>query len=279
MREKAPFAVAPLLRGVVKMITLLVLVLAIIPCQCVVLPFGELAWRSARFWHRMLCRVLRLRVECVGRPLAGAQVVYAGNHLSYLDVPVIGGIVLGRFIAKADVRHWPLFGLLAQLQRTVFISRRSGEAVTAVQAMDRALRDGHNLILFPEGTSSAGQSVLAFKSSAFSAPAAYLEHGLCIQPFSINLARVDGHKSPTLSQRNLYAYYGEMELAWHLWRFLQTRGACVQLVFHPVLTAADGTQRKSIAAAATRVVASGLHGAGSPVLRETATRGRLERTP
>ncbi len=258
------------MRAVLKLALLLLLIVAIFPCQCILLPFGDVALRSARFWHRMICRVLCIRVECVGRPLTGGQVAYAGNHLSYLDIPVVGGIVLGRFVAKADMQHWPLFGWLARLQRTVFVSRRARDAVTAIRAMDAALHGGDNLLLFPEGTSSAGDGMLAFKPSAFSAAAAHLQRGLSIQPFSIDLVSVDGHPPCTVEDRDLYAYYGEMQLAAHLWHFMRTRGAQVRLVFHPALAAADGSDRKSLAAAAARSVASGLCAAASPLKKPAA---------
>lgn len=259
------FAGLPVLRAVLKMTALALLILVIIPCQYALLPFGNAACRAARFWHRLICRILCIRVECVGQPLTGSQAVYVGNHLSYLDIPVVGGIVFGRFVAKADMQHWPLFGMLARFQKTVFISRRSHDAVKAIRAMDEALHRGDNLILFPEGTSSAGQDMFAFKSSAFSAPARHLKRGLCIQPFSINLAWVDGRKPVTVSDRNLYAYYDDMQLAGHLWQFMRTRGAHVRLVFHPALTAADGSHRKCLAPAAARAVASGLNGAYSRI--------------
>lgn len=253
-----------LFRGTLKMTALVLLILAIIPCQCLLLPWRSLGWRAARFWHQSLCRVLGIAVECVGKPLTGMQVAYVGNHLSYLDIPVVGSVVLGRFVAKADMQHWPLFGLLARLQRTVFISRRSRDAVNAVRAMDAALQRGDSLILFPEGTSSAGEWVCAFKSSAFSAPAAHLARGLVIQPFSMTLQTVDGREPRTILDRNRYAYYADMQLAGHLWRFMRTRGARVRLIFHPALAAAEGSDRKHIAATAASVVASGLNAVRSP---------------
>lgn len=246
------------MRAALKLTALLLLMLAIIPCHCALRLFGGMEWRSANFWHRIICRVLCIEVECVGTPLTGRQVVFVGNHLSYLDVPVVGSLAPGRFVAKADVQAWPLFGFLATLQRTVFVSRRSRDAFMAIRAMDDALHGGDNLILFPEGTSSAGDGMIAFKSSAFSAPARYVRRGALIQPFSINLERVDRRLPRTLRDRNLYAYYDDMQLPGHLWRFLQTRGARVRLVFHPPLAAADGGQRKFIAAAAARVVSSGI---------------------
>lgn len=264
MASGRPFGDGSLFRGAFKMIALVLLLLAIILCQCLLLPWRRLGWRAARFWHRTLCRVLGIAVECVGQPVTGMQVAYVGNHLSYLDIPVVGSVVLGRFVAKADMQHWPLLGLLARLQHTVFISRRSRDAVNAVHAMDAALQRGDSLILFPEGTSSAGDRAFAFKSSAFSAPVGHLARGLVIQPFSVSLRTVDGREPRTILDRNRYAYYADMQLAGHLWRFMRARGARVRLIFHPVLATAPGSDRKHIAAAAARVVAAGLNAPWPP---------------
>ncbi len=248
------------LRAILKLTALLLLMLAIIPSQWLLLPFGDLACRAARRWHRMLCRVLGIRLECVGTPLTGTQVAYVGNHLSYLDIPVIGSIAPGRFIAKAEMRHWPLFGLLARLQHTLFVSRNPRDARRVAEQMELALNAGHSLILFPEGTSSAGERVLAFKSSAFSALTRHLKKGLSIQPFTIDLQGIDGHPLHTMEDRNRYAYHADMVLALHLWAFMRTRGARVRLVFHPALIIAEASHRKHIAAAARSSVADGLHG-------------------
>ena len=274
--------IVPLLRASLKTIALTVLVIAIIPTQSVLLwsPFDRIASRWAQLWHRAVCLVLGINVELEGQPVGDAHVAYVGNHLSYLDIPVVGSAVWGSFTAKREMQGWPLFGLLARLQRTVFISRDRRDAVHVVDQLDASLDGGRNLIVFPEGTSSPGVRVLPFKSSVFSVLERHLPRGLNIQPFTIDLRRVDGRETANPADRDVYAYYADMQLARHLWAFMQGTGAHVRVVFHPLLEVPIGADRKRIAALAETRVASGLGDRSRPdacedsVLR--ATRGPQE---
>ena len=88
------------------------------------------------------------------------------NHLSYLDILVISAVTPAVFVSKADVRRWPVFGLLAALGGTVFVNRERRTQVGAVnREIQDALKEGALVVLFPEGTSSNGETVLPFKSS------------------------------------------------------------------------------------------------------------------
>ena len=256
----SPGDAASLLRGACKALALAFLVIAIVPTQSVLLllRLESAAARWGQLWHRAVCQLLGLHIECCGEPIAGAQVAYVGNHLSYLDIPVVGSRVWGSFTAKREMREWPVFGLLAQLQRTVFISRDRRDAGRVAAQIDALLASGRNLILFPEGTSSPGMRVLPFKSSVFSVLDTHLAHGLRIQPFTIDLQCVDGTAAIGVEIRDVYAYYADMRLASHLWRFLQTRCVHVRLVFHPALALAPGTDRKQLAKLAEACVATGL---------------------
>ncbi|MEA1677601.1 lysophospholipid acyltransferase family protein [Nitrospirillum sp. BR 11163] len=80
--------------------------------------------RFPRFYHRVCCRLmLALDVDVVGEPSVGRPTLFVSNHSSYLDIPVLGSLVNCSFVAKSEVGLWPLFGLLAKLQRTVFVNR------------------------------------------------------------------------------------------------------------------------------------------------------------
>ena len=88
------------------------------------------------------------------------------NHLSYLDILVLCSIAPTVFVSKADVRNWPVFGWLASLAGTVFIERERRTHVGAVnREIESALADGVPVVVFPEGTSSDGQTILPFRSS------------------------------------------------------------------------------------------------------------------
>jgi 1-acyl-sn-glycerol-3-phosphate acyltransferase len=119
------------------------------------------SWASHR-WCRLLCRVLRLHVSTAGRP-EGVPFVIAANHLSYLDILVLGSHYPCQFVAKREIRSWPLFGWISRAAGTLFVDRESArDAVRAVRQMRHLLRNGISLTLFPEGRISNGESVQPF---------------------------------------------------------------------------------------------------------------------
>lgn len=88
------------------------------------------------------------------------------NHLGYLDILAIAAVTPCAFVAKSDVRHWPVFGWFATMAGTVFADRsRRLQSSRAANEIDTALRKGRLVVLFPEGTSSGGATVLPFKAS------------------------------------------------------------------------------------------------------------------
>jgi lyso-ornithine lipid O-acyltransferase len=116
-------------------------------------------------WCRFACRVLGICVSTRGSmPRSGLLVC---NHLSYLDVIVLSSIRPGVFVAKRNVAGWPLFGWLAHAADTIFADReRKLTASSVAKRMREAIDHGSLVVLFPEGTSSDGASVLPFKSAA-----------------------------------------------------------------------------------------------------------------
>jgi len=117
-------------------------------------------------------RILGVRVQCVGAlPRRGLLVA---NHLSYLDIIVLAARRPCAFVSKNEVRAWPVFGWCAQLGGTIFVDRtRRGDVARISGPMRDALDAGLLVVLFPEGTSSGGASVLPFKSSLLE-PAVHL---------------------------------------------------------------------------------------------------------
>jgi len=208
-------------------------------------------WLPRRF-HAVFARVLGLRVEYEGEALQGAGVVHVCNHLSYLDVPVLGQRLPTRFVAKEDVRGWPVFGLLARTQQTLFISRARQRAAGAGAMVAQALGGEHGLMLFPEGTTSDGASVLPFRPGAFEPLRA--REGLRLQPVRIELLAVAGAGVDAGGDRDLYAYHGDATLLPHLWRFLCGSGARVRVSFLPPLAIEAGMDRKALACAAWAAV-------------------------
>ncbi|MGY3267016.1 lysophospholipid acyltransferase family protein [Lysobacter sp. HA35] len=222
---------------------------------CVLRRGHPLVSRLPMLFHRAATRLLGLRVHIDGAPSTAPRTAWVSNHLSYLDVPVLGAYLPARFVAKNEVRGWPLFGLLSRLQRTVFIGRRSADATAALDSMSRALTDGANIVLFAEGTTSDGRTVRAFRSPAFAALAV---DGTTVQPVTIEVT------GPDAEARRAYAYIDDDTLASHLWRFLARRNTDVRVTLHPSVAASDlGIDRKIAASTVRATVASVLPAAGA----------------
>ena len=214
----------------------------------------------ARVFWAVVARLVGMEVRVVGqvaRP-AGRAVVFAANHSSWLDIPVLGGRLEACFVSKADVARWPGIGTVARLGRTVFVSRtRSGTGRERDDLLGR-LAAGDNLLLFPEGTSSDGTRVLPFHSAFFAAVGAGQAGGAgpLVQPVSVVYDRLGGLPVGRAG-RALFAWYGGMDLAPHAWRLLQCRGMRATVWLHPPMDPAEFASRKVLAQAAWATVADG----------------------
>jgi 1-acyl-sn-glycerol-3-phosphate acyltransferase len=252
------------LRFAAKAGALCVLIAVVVPLQAVALATTRRGATGPlpRAFHRACARILGLEVEVLGEPCVRSAIVYASNHLSYLDVFALGGLLPARFVAKEEMRGWPVLGWLATLQRTLFVSRTGNRAAGVVSTIAAALATGDALILFAEGTTSDGVAVLPFKSSAF---APFAAASVRVQPVTLSLLSVDGQavESGDGPLRDAYAYYGDMHMAPHLLGFLRLGGARVRLRFHPPVDAADCADRKALSHEVRRRVVQGLAEAGT----------------
>ncbi len=246
-------------RAIVRLTAYVLLTLALAPVQLVALALRlRLAERLPRIYHRLCARVLDIRIVVRGRRVRERPVLFVANHVSYLDITALGAVVTGCFVAKAEVAGWPFFGLLAKLQRTVFVARRRTAVARHGDDIAERLDAGDNLILFPEGTSGDGTRVLAFKSGLF-AVAERRPGGrpLTVQPVSIAYTRLNGVPLGR-GLRPFFAWYGDMDLAPHLWTVAALGKLTVVIEFHPPLTVDEAGSRKALAGRARERVADGL---------------------
>ncbi len=233
-----------------------------VPLQMLLMVFhrGRGAYLLPHLWQSMICRIFGLKVIIDGTPLHNQQTLFVCNHLSYLDIPVIGSALKASFIAKKDVASWPVFGFLSRLQQTAFISRSRNDAQREKNALSNMLDEGKSLILFPEGTSTDGRDVAPFKSSLFSMTLEDGRHGIMIQPVTLCIEQVDGQSPDSQMMRDQYAWYGDMTMPPHLKAFTASRGATIRLIFHPPVDPKNFTDRKMLADHCWAVVRSGLAG-------------------
>ena len=205
---------------------------------------------------------LGLEVRVVGElatQSSGRPVIFVSNHSSWVDVPVVGGVLPGSFVAKGDIAGWPVIRTIARLGRTVFVSRQRGSTARERDAMQAVLTRGDNLILFPEGTSSDGSRVLPFRSSFFALAETAGEPVTSlplIQPVSVVYDRLNGLPAGR-SSRAVFAWYGDMDIASHFWRMTQHLDMRVTVLLHAPLDPALFPDRKSLSQAVWRTVADG----------------------
>ena len=190
-------------------------------------------------WLQHTCR-RTLRVLGIELDVAGAipqRGLLVCNHLSYVDILALSACAPVVFVAKSEVRHWPVFGWLARLAGTVFVDRENRVRVgKTTQEIETALEHGALVVLFPEGTSSDGKTVLPFKSSLLE-PATHLAHPLTTALIQYELP--DGDVGEEV------CYWKDMTLVPHLLNLMSKRGLRASLRF--TQTRAGSSDRKEIA--------------------------------
>lgn len=232
------------------------LTVPLMPLQQVFVWFWpNMARRFPMHYHRLVCRILGIRVTVTGKPPGQGPLLIVSNHVSWLDIMVLSAVAPVSFVAKKEVNSWPFFGSLARLQRTVFVDRERRHATgSGHDDMRERLKQGDILVLFPEGTSSDGRRVLPFKSSFFGA-AAY--EGVLVQPVSLAYR---GHRNMPMTRRLMpsFAWYGDMDLAPHLLEALTAGPIEVAVICHPPLSLSGERSRKALARHAEDEVRKGV---------------------
>lgn len=241
--------------------------------QALALKFkSPLSRTIPRWFHRTMCLIVGFKVEVSGVMSSRKPTLFVSNHMSYLDILVLGSIIPGSFVAKSEISQWPGVGRLARLQETVFIDRKRENVGNHRHDMAGRLEAGDNLIVFPEGTSNDGNRTYPFKSSLFAvANVETAEGALNVQPVSIAYVRLDGlpigrHLRP------FFAWYGDMGFGKHLWQMLRLGLVTVSVQFHPSVSMKDFASRKGLARACEEAVSVGVSRAlsGKPLDKEAA---------
>lgn len=235
-------------------VVLFAVTLILLPLQLLGLAFDlKIRRYIPRYWHRIACRLLGIRIHVHGRLEPRRPLMLAANHVSWKDILVLGAIADVAFIAKNEVADWPVFGTLAKLQKSIFVARdqkrRTGEQVNEIATRMAA---GEIVVLFPEGTTSDGNRVLEVKSSLFGAAAAAVPNvpgGVVhVQPVAIAYTRVHGMAMGRY-HRPIAAWPGDIELAPHLLGVLKEGAIDVDVAFGETIDFRQGDNRKHLSQA------------------------------
>lgn len=209
-----------------------------------------------RLFHRAATRALGITVRTQGRPARRQRVLFVANHLSWADIPVLGSRLTGFFVAKSEVGAMPGVGWLAGLQRTIYVERERRHSSDAqADAIAARLAAGGNVILFPEGTTSAdGFHVLPFKSALFASVEGRAD--VLVQPVSLAYTRING-MPVTHRQIHDIAWIGDTEIGEHASGFTRLGRVRADILLHDAVAPADFADRKALARHCERAVADG----------------------
>lgn len=212
--------------------------------------WGARRRRVFGWWHARLCQILDLSIRVSGRPALG-RVLMAANHVSWMDIPVLAGLCPTGFVAKREVRAWPVIGWLSQRVGTRFIERghRRG-AAAALADMSADLRIGLTMTFFPEGTTRDGTELGCYHPLLFQAG---VDANVPLQPVVIFYADSRGRHLPEA------AFLGDDSFVTHLWRMLSLRGTRVYVHFDSTVECA-GRGRRELAEITRSMAARRLSG-------------------
>ncbi len=238
-----------------KSFIILILVIILSPFQFLFVNLkSKFRFELPRIFHKIVLKVLGVKVNLIGKITKDRPLVLIGNHTTYLDIVVLGSVIPLSFVAKEEIRKWFFFGFLAKMQNTIFIKRKNYKTLESLYNINNNLHKEHAIVLFPEGTTSSGKKVLNFKTSLFNLFES--DRTLRLQNFSlcythVNTMPIDNRSRPLIS------WYGDMNIISHLSRLLKFSCIDVTLAFHPMMST-NGLDRKTISNSSFKQVKKGV---------------------
>lgn len=221
------------------------------PVQFVLLRLSrKSASKLPVLWHRFTLRMLGIRVKTHGQLSSDHPLLLVVNHTSWKDILVLGAVKPLSFIAKADMKSWPVLGQLAKLQRTIFVEREQRRKA-GIQASEIAERmtDGDVIVLFAEGTTSDGNRLLPFNSSLLGAAQKAIKtsgkSSVMVQPVAIAYTKMHGVALGRYFRPEV-AWPGDVALAGHLLNIARQGALDVELHFGAPISFDVKTNRKQI---------------------------------
>jgi 1-acyl-sn-glycerol-3-phosphate acyltransferase len=213
-------------------------------------------------WSRLCLRILGGRLRIEGSPPA-APFFLVSNHLSYVDIIVLASHLDVFFIAKLEIRSWPLFGLLTRTVGTIFVDRELRRDVVRVNKLiEDVLRQGYGVVLFPEGTSTQGAEVAEFRSALLDYPA---RTGTPVHAAALSYRTPPGEIPAHLG----VSWWGDAPFGAHAWQLLGLRSFEALVRYSPRTMV--GTDRKRLAEETRAAVAEVFEPVVDPLSRATDT--------
>lgn len=217
---------------------------------------------NASFFAHLGLRALGIRVRARSRKRKGIRVrrmnhLIIANHLSYTDVLVVASLMPSVFITSVELKHTFPLGFFAWLGGSLFVERRNPAGLKReIEEIARVLAEGASVALFPEGTTSNGDTVRPFKNSLMTAG---IRTGVSLLPVSIRYLGVNGRAVDQVTRDSVY-YYGGATFFEHLPRLLRLKTIEVECTVLQPISAHQHHTRKEIAARAHGMISAAYHG-------------------
>jgi len=211
-----------------------------------------------RRWSARLLALCGVRIDVVqrGGAVPARRALVVSNHVSWLDIFVINTLHPCYFVAKSDIRDWPLIGWLCEQAGTIFIARgRLRDVRRIYQGLVTSLHAGEHVAFFPEGTTAAQGTLLPFHSNLFEAA---IEAGVPVQPYALRYLDRDGRLHPAAD------FIGDMTFAQSMLAILRASGIVAQLSLLPAIETGAASHRRELADAARAAIGDAL-GVAPPV--------------
>ena len=230
-----------------RLIIFLLLTLALLPFQFIIVFFiKNYAYIIPYFYHKICLRIFGIKIKTFGKVSINFPILLISNHASYLDIIILGSLFKTSFIAKKEISKWPLFGILAKLQNTIFIDRRVSSLKNQENQIIKHLNEKKNLVIFPEGTSSDGNRVLPFKSSLFNIFEKNLNSKILVQTITIVYKKINGIPMNRIERKNI-TWHSNMDLIPNIFNVLKKLSIEVEVIFNDEFLPSKEYDRKKLA--------------------------------
>jgi 1-acyl-sn-glycerol-3-phosphate acyltransferase len=186
-----------------------------------------------KFWQQRFCRVLGLKITVHGET-DKRPALWVSNHVSWLDIPVIGAHFSVHFLSKSEVASWPVVRHLAKAAGTLYIKRGSGDAQSVSSQMAQHLQAGRSVLFFPEGTTTDGKALKRFYHKLF--------HAACLAGTDIQPV-VLCYKDQQGNLNRIAPFIGDDELGEHLFKVLKEKHIQVEVLVLPRVSVYGKDQR------------------------------------
>ncbi len=240
---------------VYRLVLLLGLLLVLVPFQILALLF----WRRTSYWipvfaFRAVLWLLNTRLQITGTAAPEGTFIIA-NHIHFYDIIVMGAVCPMIFVAKSDVKSWPVLNWLSMLNRTIFVIRKRGKhTVRTTKEISQHLNKGLRVVVYPEGTTGNGTQILPFKSTLFSAPLEVAkikpnhqksEPVQYVQPVTIAYIK-EGNIRMGWQKRAYFAWLGDESFISAVGKLFTSSGLTINLRFHAPIKMDDTLDRKTL---------------------------------